>query len=333
MNLSEARKTATMPQPPARQQRLVQPPAAYDPNGAAQISQIPTITPGFMNLQSFELIQRAAKLLASSTLVPKEYQGNLSNCVIALNMASRMGADPLMVMQNLYLVHGRPSWSAQFLIATFNQCGRFTAIKYEWRGKKGQNDWGCRAYATEKATGERIESTWIDWALVNAEGWNQRNGNKWRTMPEQMFLYRSAAWLVRAYAPELSMGLHTAEENMDRVFEAEYQQDVNAYIAEEEPTSTATPYQQPPEGYQVDTLTGELFPGGETASHQESEPPETSQQGMENYLKTISECLEKDDVDMVADSARTDTSLTRIMRNKITAAAEKRLSEIQQNAT
>ena len=185
------------------------------PSVAQDIAKAPQVSVGLTTLQGFELAQRAAKCLATSTLVPKEYQGNLSNCIIALNMAQRMGADPLMVMQNLYLVHGRPSWSAQFLIATFNQCGRFDALRYEWRGKRGDKDWGCRAYTREKANGERIESAWIDWTMVEAEGWNKRSGSKWLTMPEQMFMYRSASWLVRAYAPELSMGLHTAEEMHD----------------------------------------------------------------------------------------------------------------------
>ena len=170
---------------------------------------------GFGSEKSFMLTQRAAKLLSSSTLVPKEFQNNIANCVVALNMSNRMGADPLMVMQNLYLVHGRPSWSAQFLIATFNQCGRFEALRYEWRSEKGKKDWGCRAYTREKSTGERIESAWIDWTMVEAEGWNKRSGSKWLTMPEQMFMYRAASWLVRAYAPELSMGLQTAEEMHD----------------------------------------------------------------------------------------------------------------------
>lgn len=320
MNLAEARKTTAI-QPQRSPQRMAQPSATYDPNGATQISQMPVITPGFENLQGFELIQRAAKLLSASTLVPKEYQNNLPNCVIALNMAGRMGADPLMVMQNLYLVHGRPSWSSQFLIATFNQCGRFTAIKYEWRGQKGQNDWGCRAYSTEKSTGERIEAPWIDWELVNAEGWNQRNGNKWRTMPEQMFMYRAAAWMVRAYAPELAMGLHTAEENMDRgALEAEYQQDMNAYIVEEPVSAVVvTPEPQPPEGYQVDTLTDELFSSGE-------EP--AAQSLLSNYLKLLDECQMLEDFDMIVDSVRTDDRMTKIMKNKINAAAKKRLSEI-----
>jgi hypothetical protein len=182
---------------------------------AQAVTSLPLVSVGLTTLQGFELAQRAAKCLATSTLVPKEYQGNLSNCIIALNMAQRLGADPLMVMQNLYLVHGRPSWSAQFLIATFNQCGRFEALRYEWRSEKGKKEWGCRAYTREKSTGERIESAWIDWTMVEAEGWNKRSGSKWLTMPEQMFMYRAASWLVRAYAPELSMGLHTAEEMHD----------------------------------------------------------------------------------------------------------------------
>lgn len=170
---------------------------------------------GFGSSQGFDQLQRAAKLLAASTLVPKEYQGNLPNCVIALNMANRIGADPLLVMQNLYLVHGRPGWSSQFLIATFNQCGRFSAMRFEFKGAEGRDDWSCRAWATEKSTGERIEGAWISIAMAKAEGWTTKTGSKWKTMPQQMLQYRAASFLVRAYAPELSMGLQTQDELQD----------------------------------------------------------------------------------------------------------------------
>ncbi|WP_205669692.1 hypothetical protein [Alkanindiges illinoisensis] len=170
---------------------------------------------GMTNSDSFDLAQRAGKLLASSGLVPKEYQGNVANCVVALNMACRIGADPLMVMQNLVIVHNRPTWSSQFLIATFNACGRFSALRYEFFGEQGTDTWGCRAYATEIATGEKITGSDITIALAKAEGWYGKGGSKWKTMPQQMLMYRAASWLVRAYAPELAMGLHTAEEVQD----------------------------------------------------------------------------------------------------------------------
>lgn len=172
---------------------------------------------GLTNLSGFELAQRAAKMLCSSSLVPKEYQGagGMANCVIALNMAHRMQADPIMVMQNLVVVHGRPTWSSQFLIATFNSCGRFTAMRFEFFGEKGTDDYGCRAVATELSTGEKLTGTDITIGIAKAEGWYSRNGSKWKTMPDQMLRYRAASWFVRTVAPELSMGLHTQDEIID----------------------------------------------------------------------------------------------------------------------
>lgn len=177
---------------------------------------------GFETLQSFVLMQRIAKLLAASSLIPEQYRGNLPNCVIAMNMAQRIGADPLMVMQNLYVVHGRPGWSAQFLIASFNQCGRFSAIRYKWGGTEGKDDWSCQAYATELSSKEIITGPTITIALAKKEQWYQKNGSKWQSIPQLMLMYRAAAWLVRTHAPEIAMGLQTAEELHD-TFDAKSQ--------------------------------------------------------------------------------------------------------------
>ena len=175
------------------------------------------VSVGLTTISGFELAQRAAKMLSSSTLVPKDYQGaaGLPNCIIALNMANRMGADPLMIMQNLVVVHGRPTWSSQFLIATFNSCGRFTAMRFEFFGEKGTDSYGCRATATEKSTGEKLTGTDVTIGIAKAEGWYGRNGSKWKTMEQQMLTYRAASWFVRTIAPELSMGLHTQDEIVD----------------------------------------------------------------------------------------------------------------------
>lgn len=168
-----------------------------------------------MTASGFELMQRVGKAYATSSLVPKEFAGNLPNCVIALNMAYRLGADPLMVMQNLYVVHGRPGWSSQFLIATFNQNGAFSKLRYEFFGDKGSDAEGCRAYAIEKETGERLTGADITIGLSKKEGWYGKQGSKWQTMPQQMLMYRAAAWFIRAYAPEIAMGLKTSEELSD----------------------------------------------------------------------------------------------------------------------
>lgn len=172
---------------------------------------------GFETAAGFALLQRQASLFAASNIVPKEYQGNVANCVIAIDMAHRMGANPLMVMQNLYVVYGRPSWSAQFLIATMNQTKRYTALRYEFVGTKGKDDWGCYAYATELETGKELKGTLITIDLAKKEGWYEKSGSKWKTIPELMLQYRAASWFIRAYCPEIAMGLHTVDEVQDAI--------------------------------------------------------------------------------------------------------------------
>ena len=177
------------------------------------------VTAGFQSAEGFALLQRMANMFVSSTLVPKQFQGkdNFGNCVIALNMAQRLDADPLMVMQNLYVVYGTPSWSSKFMIAMFNQCGRYESIHYEETGKKGTDTQGVIAWAKEKSTGEILKGPEVTIGIAKKERWFDKDGSKWKTMPEQMLRYRAASWFIRTTAPELSMGLQTVDEVKDTI--------------------------------------------------------------------------------------------------------------------
>lgn len=226
---------------------------------ATNEGQLAEVNAGFGTLKSFELMMRQAKMLSSSTLVPTSYRSMtevkeygkvtgyeenpsaISNCVIALNMASRMQADPLMVMQNLHMIEGRPSWSSQFIIAAINSCGRYSPLRFvitdpseevevpytatEWvNGKKTPTakkvkvrHQTCYAWAIEKATGERLQSPVVSVAMAIAEGWLTKNGSKWQTMPDMMLRYRAASFFGRFYAPELLMGLKSSEEEYETI--------------------------------------------------------------------------------------------------------------------
>lgn len=174
-----------------------------------------SVMPGFNSQGGWELANRIGKAFAASSLVPQQYQGNVANCIVALEMANRMGASPLMVMQNLYIVHGNPGWSSKFLIACFNQSGKFSAMRYDWKPDRT----GCRAWAMEKSTGEKLMGPEVTTQMAQAEGWSTKSGSKWKTMPELMLMYRAAAFFVRTYAPEISMGLRTDDEIIDTVEE------------------------------------------------------------------------------------------------------------------
>lgn len=172
----------------------------------------------FGSVGHFEVAQRMAKALSTSQMVPESYRGeqNIGSCLIALEMANRIGANVLSVTQNLYIVHGKPAWSSQFLIACVNASGKFSPLRYTMTGTKGDDTQGCIAWAMDKSN-ERLEGPEVTIGMAKAEGWFQKNGSKWKTMPELMLRYRAATLFSRLYAPELSLGLHTEDEVVDVV--------------------------------------------------------------------------------------------------------------------
>lgn len=173
----------------------------------------PQATSAFSNGQNFEVAQRMAKALSSTDLVPKEYKGNLANCLLALEISQRTGASPMAVMQNLHIVQGRPTWSASFIIAAMNSCGRFTPMKFRVSGDGDARE--CVAYATDVATGDVVESPPVTIAMAKKEGWFGKTGSKWQTMPDLMLRYRAAAFFGRLYAPDILMGMHADDEIQD----------------------------------------------------------------------------------------------------------------------
>lgn len=175
----------------------------------------PEVSP-FNDGDAFKTAQRVGTAMAASTIVPKDYQNNLPNVLIAMEVAHRIGASPMAVMQSLHIIQGRPSWSASFLIATVNACGRFSPLRFEVEGDDPEADsYRVRAVAKDKDSDEQCVGPWITWKMVKAEGWSKKNGSKWLTMPALMFMYRAAAFWTRVYAPELSLGIHTEDEVQD----------------------------------------------------------------------------------------------------------------------
>ncbi len=203
----------TTPATPAAPPSLAIVPAYQDegPAGAESGSMIAA----FSSERDFAAGQRIARALGSSTLVPEAYRGNIPNVMIAMELANRMDCSVFMIMQNMDLIHGRPAWSSKFLIATANACGRFTPIRFRWSGDEGTDARGCRAVAKDRETGEECIGALVTLAIAKAEGWYTKNGSKWKTMPEQMTMYRAAAFWTRIYAPELSMGFLSSEEAVD----------------------------------------------------------------------------------------------------------------------
>ncbi|WP_269915284.1 recombinase RecT, partial [Acinetobacter sp. HY1485] len=331
-----------------------------------------------------------ATMLASSTMVPEQYRkvidvkvgkdsyGNaiyeprdnpngVANSIVAVNMANRLGADPLMIMQNLYIIDGRPSWSSQFVIASINSSGKYSSLRFDvedrgeveltyvrrvWEYNQGANkklpkdiqetvkvrDLVCKAWAIEKETGERLESAEISMRMAVAEGWYQKNGSKWQTMPEQMLRYRAAAFFGRIYAPELLMGIKTQEEELDNLV------DVTPEPAEETPavnssdlrkSVTKDPEPQPAEEIKAEQVEPkvETTPAEPTPVAQEAKAPTPivdSTKVRTKYIKEINALKSVDGVQKKLAQAIADDGLSTTHKQYLEAHAKQRIEQINQ---
>lgn len=283
---------------------------------AIQPSQAQAVV-NFFDPSQFETMQRVCKMFASSELVPDMYKASeknpiekaISNCMIAIEIAQRIGASPLMVMQNMVPIYGKPSWSSKFLVATVNTCGRFNPLQYRFteKGMLGMVDYTdyvwdnttrskkpvakqfdgkkimdieCVAYTTAKGSDQILESSPVSLRLAIKEGWYTKNGSKWQTMAKQMLMYRAASFWTSAYAPELSMGMRTVEEQQDIYTDFEEIKDVKEEVAQEKSDNAnqkviaidlGTSDGDKSVATTVDTKTGEIINQGQEKAPQQGE--------------------------------------------------------------
>lgn len=169
-----------------------------------------------------------AKYLSASALVPDAYQNRPENCLIALDLANRSGMSPLTVMQNLYVVKGKPAWAGQFAIALVNASRRFSRpLKPIFFGEEGTMSWGCYM-ETYDLEGNKVIGSKITMQMAKDEGWIDKSGSKWKTMPEQMLMYRAGAFFARVHCPDVLYGVQMVDEVKD----------VDGYESDEKPKVT-----------------------------------------------------------------------------------------------
>lgn len=174
----------------------------------------------FSNGDAFKLAMNIAEFIAQSEFIPADYQGKPANVMVAMDYASRLPGNisPVMLMQNMDVVKGRPGLRGTFLAALVNKSPVFSRLRYEWRGEDNPGktpslDYGCRAYATDMASGDVVYGAWIDWRMVQGEGWDKNT--KWTHLREQMFMYRATSFWSRVYASDITLGMYEAEELQD----------------------------------------------------------------------------------------------------------------------
>lgn len=239
-------------------------------NAVALRDKVPALTGSdiFATAESFEHAQRVAKVFSSSALVPDHLKKQPADALIAYGIARRLGEDPLVVMQNIYFVSGKPGWSVKYKIARANKAGVFKD-QIRWRVEGEGEALKVTAYATLE-DGETAEAE-ASMKMAKAEGWTKNA--KYSTMPQHMLKWRSASMLIDLYAPEVMLGLPTIEDgpvyqmqsDEDGTFRASPAPLKKKRAAAEilEGTYEESPAEEPaePSAELVDPFTGEVIEG------------------------------------------------------------------------
>lgn len=181
--------------------------------------------------------------LSKSNLVPKDFQGKPENVLIAMEISQRTGSSLLAVMQSLNIIQGRPTFGSKYIIAAINSTGKFSPLRFQFSEEETEREviysysvWEnnvktkkeikakiknrtCKAYCTDKSTGEILYSPEVSLEMAVQEGWYTKDGSKWKTMPDLMLMYRSATMFGGIYAPEVTMGMSSKEEIEDIVID------------------------------------------------------------------------------------------------------------------
>jgi len=187
---------------------------------ASAVENLPAVQQSQMTPQRerYAMLKDQAKMFAMSPLIPEHLRKGTpdqtaANCMIAIQMAERMGEMPLVVMQNIHIINGKAGFASQYMIARANASGVFVG-RINWRIEGEGDGLEVTAFASLRETGEEVSFT-ASMRMAKAEGWV--SNKKYQSMPEVMLRYRSAAFLVRFYAPDVMLGHQTTEEIEDVV--------------------------------------------------------------------------------------------------------------------
>ena len=155
-----------------------------------------------------------AQTLSKSEIIPQSYKGKPADCLIAIDIANRLGLSPAIVMQNSQIVRGNFTWRGSACKAMIDGCGRYQKTRYVYVGEEGKDSYGCYLEAIDN-DGDIIKGVPVTIAMAKKEGWYNKDGSKWQSMCDLMLKYRAAAFFMRTECASIAMGFLTKEEVED----------------------------------------------------------------------------------------------------------------------
>lgn len=149
---------------------------------------------------------RFADMLASASIVPKDYIGKPGNVLVAIQWGMELGLQPMQAMQSIAVINGRPSLWGDAMLALVKAHPAFEWIKEDCDGNI--------ATCTVKRRGEPEVTQSFSLEEAKKAGLTGKQG-PWTQYPKRMLQMRARGFALRDAFPDALRGVVSAEEARD----------------------------------------------------------------------------------------------------------------------
>lgn len=156
--------------------------------------------------QSLSEAMEFAAMMSKSSIVPKDYQNNPGNILVAIQWGMELGLQPMQSMQNIAVINGRPAIWGDAMLALVRGSGLLESINEKI------TDTGCVCIVKRRGEEAVIrEFTMDDATKAGLKG----KAGPWSQYPKRMLQLRARAFALRDVFPDVLRGIHIAEEAQD----------------------------------------------------------------------------------------------------------------------
>ena len=144
-----------------------------------------------------------AKALSQSDLLPREFRGKPANVLVAIGYGQALGLSPMIALNGIAVIGGKPSLSAQLQSALVRRAGHKLHVKGD--------DTTATATLTRSDDPETEHTS--TWTMDRAKRAGLAQGGAWKTYPESMLAARAITEVIRNAASDVLLGIaYTPEE-------------------------------------------------------------------------------------------------------------------------
>ena len=177
--------------------------------------QLTTTNRGFAPATLTEAIQ-FSDMLASSSMVPKAYQGKPQDILVCVQWGYEMGLAPMQALQNIAVINGKPSVYGDAAMALVQASSVCEDVEEYFEGEGTTNP---VAVCVAKRKGRKPVTAKFSVEDAKRAGLWGKQG-PWQAYPKRMMQMRARGFALRDAFPDVLKGLITAEEAQDYPDEA-----------------------------------------------------------------------------------------------------------------